>query len=68
MSHATDELITANEAARILNISPRTVKTYRDQGKFAGYHRYSEQKILYRKADILKFRDESYQKSSNFIA
>lgn len=65
MSHYTQELITATEAARILNVAPRTVARYREEGRLP-YVRYSPRKILFRKTDIDSFINESYQPKCDY--
>lgn len=64
MSHSTD-LITATEAARILNVAPRTVARYREEGRLP-YVRYSPRKILFRKNDIESFITRSYVQESDY--
>lgn len=65
MSHYTQELITATEAARMLNVAPRTVARYREEGRLP-YVRYSTRKILFRKTDIDNFINESYQPKCDY--
>jgi excisionase family DNA binding protein len=66
MSHYTQELITVNEAARILNVAPRTVARYREEGRLP-YIRYSPRKILFRKSDIIQFIEESYRPKCDYL-
>jgi excisionase family DNA binding protein len=65
MSRYTQELITATEAARMLNVAPRTVARYREEGRLP-YVRYSPRKILFRKADIESFINESYREKCDY--
>ena len=65
MSHYTHELITATEAARMLNVAPRTVARYREEGRLP-YVRYSPRKILFLKSDINSFINESYREKCDY--
>ena len=65
MSHQSD-LITATEAARMLNVAPRTVARYREEGRLP-YVRYSPRKILFRKTDINEFMKKSYHPECNYL-
>ena len=65
MSRNDDDLLTVAEAAELLRVRPRTVTRYRQQGKLP-YHRYSVKKVLYRRSDLIRFLDNSYNPPSFF--
>ena len=63
--HAGD-LLSVMEVARIMNISPRTVTKYRQDGLLP-YVRYSRKKVLYRRADINTFISSSYNNAHDYL-
>ncbi|MBN2157907.1 MAG: helix-turn-helix domain-containing protein [Spirochaetes bacterium] len=64
MSHEED-LITVEEAARMLRISPRTVSRYRAEGRIP-FIRFSPRKMLFRRNDILSFIRSSYREACDY--
>jgi DNA-binding transcriptional MerR regulator len=64
-TNTPDELISTNEAARILKISPRTVMRYRERGMFP-YIQFSKRTFLYKKKDILLFVESHVHLSKNY--
>jgi excisionase family DNA binding protein len=54
MAFIKDDLLTVKEAAREMNIAPRTVTQYRHDGKLP-YVQYSSKKFLYPRTGITSF-------------
>lgn len=55
-----DEFLNATQTAKLLNISPRTLSSYRERGLIA-YIQYTQRKIMYRKQDILAFLNKNFK-------
>jgi excisionase family DNA binding protein len=64
MSH-DDELITVEEAARMMRISPRTVSRYRSEGRLP-FIQFSPRKMVFRRVDITAFINSSYREACDF--
>ena len=52
------ELLCTKSAARILDLSHRTLENYRQMGKGPCYLRLGGRMVRYRKADLLEWMDE----------
>jgi excisionase family DNA binding protein len=55
-----DDILTLNEAADYLGISPRTVSRYRQEGRLP-YLQYSPRKIMFIVTDLKNFQDSVYR-------
>jgi len=58
------EWLTGKEVMKILDISSRTLQTYRDSGSI-GFAQLGRKKIYYRKADVEQFLNNKYNKPFN---
>jgi len=62
MTVTSDDLLTVKEAARKMNIAPRTVTDYRLRGLIP-YIQYSRKKFLYPRTGIDAFIENSFHES-----
>jgi hypothetical protein len=62
----SEDLISAAEAARILNVSTRTVMRYRESGMFP-YVQYSKRAYLYKRGDITEFLISRYHQAKVYL-
>ena len=53
--------IDQNEAARLLDRSPRTLETWRLNGRGPAYRNINGVKVRYLRADVIRFRDEQWK-------
>lgn len=55
------EFIDQNEAARLLDRSPRTLESWRLNGRGPAYRVINGVKVRYLRADVIRFRDEQWK-------
>ena len=65
-AYRDDELVTASGAATLLGVSVRTVGRYREERRIS-FYRFSNQKIMYKIADLRDFVNKSYNQAEDFI-
>jgi len=59
--HSTSEWLTGEEVSKILNVTSRTLQTYRDSGRIS-FTQTGRKKIYYKKNDVEEFLNNNYIK------